>query len=90
VSTQEDSVVYVLESEVSLENKVWRITRIVHDDESLFQDKQGNTYITKESYLQLHSEEGRVHHHVLSSERREYDGPRSSIKGLPALPWRQT
>ena len=81
---------YRLGGEVLMEGLPFRITRIIHDDESLFENKKGEVYIIKESYIQLHNEAGEVRHHVLSSERREYDGPPSKIKGMPAMPWRQT
>ena len=77
-----------LGGEVEHNGKQWRVVRLVSRDLTLIEDETGS-HLIEETYVMLKSAEGTVDFVVLSSEKRLYDGPSSTIKALNPLSWRQ-
>lgn len=77
-----------LGAEVPHAGEQWRVVRLVAEDLSLFEDADGS-FIIKDSFAMIKSPSGKIDFIVFSTERIVYEGPKSSVKALDTLPWRQ-
>ena len=79
----------VLGSTVKYKDRAWRVVRIINKSHSLFEPENASPYVLEEIYAELKSPEGDIDFLVIESEKREYKGEDSPIKGLHPLPWRK-
>ena len=79
----------VLGSTIKFKDRAWRVVRIINKSYALFEPESAPVYVLEEIYAELKSPEGDIDFLVIESEKREYKGDDSPIKGLHALPWRK-
>lgn len=76
-----------LGQELTRNGAQFRVVRITQQD-SLF-ESEDLVEVISEHLLELKSQEGKISFEVLSSERKPYQGPQSSIKAPDPIQWRK-
>jgi hypothetical protein len=79
----------VLGDTINYKGQAWRVVRMIFDDQTLFTES-GQSYVIKESYVQIKNEDGDADFLVHKTEKLPYLGPSSHILGLAALPWKES
>jgi len=74
---------------IKYKDRAWRVVRIINKSHSLFEPENASPYVLEEVYAELKSPEGDIDFLVIESEKRDYKGEDSPIKGLHPLPWRK-
>lgn len=77
---------YKLGLEIQLEKEKYRIVRIIERSHSLHAEGDKEMVID-ESYIELKGQSGEIEFVTLSSDKKPYEGPKSTIAAPTAIPW---
>lgn len=75
-----------LGNHIQHKNRTWRVVRIIHNSETLFEPVLAEAYILSESYAELKAIDGDIDHISISFNKIPYSGIKSNIRALEPIP----